>query len=319
MNIKREQLNNWYCEYMDEQNDRLLIHLQNKVTYIKAKRSVLFLDELNRSPVDTLNASLQLVLDKRLHSHILPVVNGIPTFVVAAVNPADSNYTVNSLDPALLDRFIHSTVEADAKAWLDNYARPKNIAPSVRDFIAEHPTRIHFTPAAGGVGATPRSWAALSDLIANFSQVPPEVHFQAIKGCIGTEVGAQFYAYFNNYINVVKVEDIEKAITAKLKKSKSATLEDLGLVVEKIISRQEALQKQELAENFFAKYITSTTAKDAIPMLAFLYGLDLEILNAFLKTKRADDITNYLKLAEFDGELNKKALFLKITTHLAIK
>lgn len=317
--VDRTVLNAIYCEYVGQANDSLYIHTQSLVSYAKAKRSIVFLDEFNRAPVDILNASLQLVLDKRLHSHMLPVVGGKPTFVVAAINPADANYTVNTFDPALLDRFISTKVEADAKAWLDNYARPKGIAPVIRDFIAEHPNRIHFMPADGGVGATPRSWAALSDLISNFDKVPVEVHFQAIKGCIGTEVGSQFYSYFNNYTNVVKLEDIEKAITSRIKKDKDSSVESLGEVVSKMIDKQEALQKQELAENFYQKYITSKSAKAATPMLAYLYGLDLEILNGFLKTKRNDDVQNYLKLAEFDNELNQKGLFKRVTTKLATK
>ncbi len=106
MLITREQLNILYCEYIKDYSGQLLLHLQELVKYKKAKRSVLFLDEMNRSATDTLNASLQLVLDRRLNDHRLPIVNGRPTLVAAAINPADADYTVNTFDPALLDRFI---------------------------------------------------------------------------------------------------------------------------------------------------------------------------------------------------------------------
>lgn len=77
------------------------------------------------------------------------------------------------------------------------------------------------------------------------------------------------------------------------------------------------MQKTELAENLFSKYITAPTANDALVLLSFLYGLDLEILNAFLKNKKESDLDNYLKLAEFDNVLNKKGLFKRITTKIA--
>lgn len=317
MTITRQKLNDLYCEYTDQSPIGLKLHIQTLVTYKKSKRSILFLDELNRSPVDILNASLQLVLDKRLNDHVLPIVNGLPTFIVAAINPADSNYTVNTFDPALLDRFTHTVVEADAKSWLESYARPNNIAPVIRDFIAEYPNRIHYTPADDGVGCTPRSLAALSNILATFDKVPSEVHFALIKGCIGTEVGSQFFAYYNNYVKVVKLEDIEKAINAKIKRDKGVNIEAIGEVVAKMISSQEALQKSELAENFYQKYITAKDAKAAAPMLGYLYGLDLEILNGFLKSKRNDDIQNYLNLAKFDDELNDKGLFRRVVTKLA--
>lgn len=313
--VDRAQLNDLYCTYTGVTNDRLYITTQNIVSYAKAKRSVLFLDEFNRAPIDVLNASLQLVLDKRLSDHLLPSVNGKPTFVIAAINPSDADYTVNSFDPALLDRFIHGTVEANAKAWLDDYARPKNLAQVVRDFIAEHPDRLHWTPADGGIGATPRSWTSLASIIDRIDVIAPEVHFQVMKGCIGHELASQFLSYYNNYSKVVKVEDVEKLVTTKAKRT--TNVETLGEHVNKLIATQEAMQKTELAENLFSKYITAPTANDALVLLSFLYGLDLEILNAFLKNKKESDLDNYLKLAEFDNVLNKKGLFKRITTKIA--
>ena len=82
------------------------------------------------------------------------------------------------------------------------------------------------------------------------------------------------------------------------------------------------MQKTELTENLYKKYLVDNKNADAtnsLPLMATLYGLDLEILNGFLKTKRNDDVQNYLKLAEFDNELNQKGLFKRITTKLATK
>lgn len=313
--VERETLNNLYCEYKGIANDALYLTTQIEISYTKSKRSILFLDEFNRAPVDILNASLQLVLDKRLNSHRLPFINGKPTFVVAAINPADSDYTVNTFDPALLDRFLHGSVEPDAKAWLDDYARPRNLSPVVRDFIAEHPDRIHYTPVDGGVGATPRSWAALADVMDVIDRIAPEVQFQVMKGCVGHECASQFLSYYNNYAKVVKVEDIEKLVKQKSKTIKD--IEKLGEHVNKLIANQEAMQKTELTENLYKKYLVDNKNADAtnsLPLMATLYGLDLEILNAFLKNKKNDDVTNYMRLAEVDQQLNNRNLFRKITT-----
>ena len=312
MLITREQLNQWYCEYISDYSGQLLLHVQNLVNYKKAKRSILFLDEANRAPTDTLNASLQLVLDRRLNDHRLPIVNGKPTLVAAAINPADADYTVNTFDPALLDRFVMCTLDADTKVWLDDFARPQDLAPVIRDFLAEHPDRIHYTPADNGVGATPRSWTALARIMANIDRVAPEVQFQVMKGCIGHELASQFLSYYNNYAKVVKVEDIEKLIATKSKRT--TDVEKLGEHVNKLIETQEAMQKTELAENMFTKYINTADAAAALPLVAFLYGLDLEILNGFLKSKKEADETGYKRLAEFDATLNNKGLFRRVTT-----
>lgn len=310
--ISRDTLNQLYCDYYHADPSILHLHVQSQVTYKYSKRSVLLLDEFNRAPTDTLNASLQLVLDRRLNDHRLPFVNGKPTLIVAAINPADADYTVNTFDPALLDRFITCTLEADTKTWLDDFARPNNLAPVVRDFLAEHPDRIHYTPADNGVGATPRSWTALATIMANIDRIAPEVQFQAMKGCIGHELASQFLSYYNNYVKVVKVEDIEKLIATKSKRT--TDVEKLGAHVNKLIENQEAMQKTELAENMFTKYIGAEDANAALPLIAFLYGLDLEILNGFLKSKKETDESNYKRLAEFDGTLNNKGLFRRVTT-----
>ena len=221
--ISRDTLNQLYCDFYHADHSILHLHVQSQVTYKYGKRSVLFLDEFNRAPTDVLNASLQLVLDRRLNDHRLPFVNGKPTLIVAAVNPADADYTVNSFDPALLDRFLCGSLEADTKTWLDDFARPNDLAPVVRDFLAEHPDRIHWTPADNGVGATPRSWTALARVMANIDRVAPEVQFQVMKGCIGHELASQFLSYYNNYAKVVKVEDVEKLIATKSKRTTDVT------------------------------------------------------------------------------------------------
>lgn len=314
MTISREHLNNLYHEFYGLINDSLKLHIQDKVTYKKAKRSILLIDEMNRAHTDVLNASLQLVLDRRLNDHRLPIVGGKPTLVAAAINPADADYTVNTFDPALLDRFVVCHLDPDTATWLDDFARPNDLAPVVRDFLAEHPDRIHWTPADNGVGATPRSWTALARVMANIDRVAPEVQFQVMKGCIGHELASQFLSYYNNYAKVVKVEDVEKLIATKSKRT--TDVEKLGDHVNKLIENQEAMQKTELAENMFAKYISAKDANAALPLIAFLYGLDLEILNGFLKNKKESDEANYKRLADFDGTLNNKGLFRRVTTRI---
>lgn len=312
--VDRGTLNRLYCKYVGKSDDSLHLITQDLIKYTKAKRSVLFLDEFNRAPIDILNACLQLVQDRRLHSHVLPIVDGKPTLIIAAVNPADQDYTVSAFDPAMLDRFMFGQIEPDAKAWLNDYARPNNLASMVRDYIAEHPDRIHYTPADGSVGATPRSWTAVAKVVDNAKNIPNEILFQVFKGLVGMEMASQFLSYYNNYVKVIKMEDIEKLVKTKAKTIKD--IEEIGAIVAKKVKDQEAIQKTELANNLFDKYATATSAKDALPLMAYLYALDLEILNGFLKEKKDSATTEYMNIAKIDDELNNKGLFKKIVTKL---
>lgn len=280
------------------------LHRMNK----KAEQgieSVLFLDELNRAPLDVRQSALQLILERKIHEHSLPVVNGNRTMVVAAINPADE-YQVDELDPALIDRFLYINVEPDPKSWLV-WARNKNINSVIRDFIAEHPDRLHWTPKDGGIGATPRSWAKLGKYIDNTKKIDEDILFQIMKGKIGTEIGSQFYTYYKNYVDVVKMEDIEKLVAKN--KDSVTKIEDLAEMITELMVKTEAIQKTEMAHQLSEKYMVK---KDILPFLVYLYSLEVEICVAFLKGYRNDEPEKYKKLAKIDDELNNKELFKRI-------
>lgn len=309
--ISRDALNNYYCEFKGIFSGELELHKQcDCITYNKSQASVLFLDELNRSTLDTRNASMQLILEKELNDHILPYVNGRQTQIVAAINPADQ-YQVDELDPALLDRFLHIEVEADAKAFLA-WGRANGLNDIVLSYIAENPNKLHFQPEEGSkdnIGASPRSWAKLASFVDVMDKIPAEIHFSIIKGKIGSALGSRFLTYMNNYSKTLKIEDIEKVIK---KEMKTKSIEEVGKAVNKLIENQEVIQKTEMAENFFAKYINSKKSEDAYPLLAYLYGLDLELRASFIKQKKEDDMKTYTKFVGFDKDLNNKQLFLSI-------
>jgi alkaline phosphatase D len=264
------------------------------------KKCIIFLDELNRAPIDVRQSALQLVLERQIHEHILPSVQGERTLIVAAINPADE-YQVDELDPALLDRFLHITVEADAQAWL-SWARNSNVNQVVQDFISEYPDRIHYTPADQGIGATPRSWAKLGDFMDNVDSIPEEILFQVMKGKIGTELASQFYTFFKNYVDVVKMQDIIDIVQAN---SELPEIEMIASKIEDKIENVEAIQKTELAHQL-------SKQADELSFLAYLYALPIENCVAFLKGFRKDNAEDYKKLVSIDSELNNKKLFKRI-------
>ncbi len=307
--ITREALNTAYAAYLNVPAYELhLVTPQKDIKCSASQQSVLFLDELNRAPIDVRQSSLQLVLEKQIHEHSLPYVDGKAALIVAAINPS-KDYQVDELDAALLDRFLHIEVEADIKSFLE-WARSTNLNPIVRDFLAENPKKLHFQPTDGSIGATPRSWSKLASFIDNIAAIPPEVHHPIMKGKLGSALASEFLTYFNTYSKAIKLEDVEKAI-AKAKKSKS-TIEEVAAVVTKLMKDQEVIQKTEMANNFFDKYIKKSKAEDAYPLFAYLYSLELELRASFIKQLKEGDPKNYATLAKYDGTINNKDLFRSI-------
>lgn len=267
---------------------------------------VLFLDELNRAPLDVRQSALQLVLEGKIHEHSLPRVNGRKTLVVAAINPAD-DYQVQELDPALLDRFLCLELEVSAPDWLE-WARANEVTNSIRDFISEFPNRLHYTPNEGK-GPTPRAWAKLSDLLEGAKEVRANkaVLFDIIKGRLGSEVGAQFFGYYENYTDVVKADDVEDFIAEA--EVHTPEIEALGELVKKEFGKVEAIRKHEIAAELVNRHINKDTAKIA---LAYLYSLEMETCVAYLKKLKGEDSELYSGIAKIDGELNDKELFRRI-------
>ncbi len=80
----------------------------------KDGNTILFLDEINRAHETVRAAIMQLLLDKRLNTHILPE----GTWLVAAMNPETEKYEVNqTIDQAYIDRFVWIKVVNKFEEW----------------------------------------------------------------------------------------------------------------------------------------------------------------------------------------------------------
>ena len=124
----------------------------------------LFLDELNRATPEVMQAAFQIVLDRELNGWQLHS----ETRVFAAVN-ASAAYTVNEMDPALLDRFWTIDLEPTVEDWL-TWARSEatedqpRVYNVITDFIAGNEKWLDSPKDAepGKVSPSRRSWERLS-------------------------------------------------------------------------------------------------------------------------------------------------------------
>jgi len=234
--------------------------------------AIIFLDELGRASMDIRQASLQMVLEKKVNEHVFEDV----VFVVAD-NPSDA-YDTADFDMALEDRFQTYNVEANITDWL-KYARKAGVLDVVTDYLAEYDEKLHFTPESDGEkGSSPRAWKKLSDgLTVNKDE---DFVYSLITAKVGKTVGANFFHYYNNYIKVVKVEDIVKAI-GKSKIDTEDAQRKTAKKLSKITKDIEVISAQELAQ----KLLTSMD-KDGVSneiVLTYLASLNLEVAAGVLK------------------------------------
>ena len=148
---------------------------------------ILFLDELNRARLDVLQAIFQLVLERKLHTHILP--EGWK--VVCAANPSGGDYFVNELDPALLDRFLHIHFRPETAEWILWGKETGKIRDEIQTLIQTYPHLL------GGkhedlpieILPSPRSWEMLSRILRG---LPDELWFECAMGLVGREAAVAF-------------------------------------------------------------------------------------------------------------------------------
>jgi len=177
---------------------------------------LVFFDEMNRAPDEVIQAVFQICLDRRLP-------DGTPlhkdTRVYAAINIA-ATYSVNRLDPALLDRFAIADLDADPQDWLAWARRAKDhsegggaVDPVVCDFIAAHGDMLFPAPKCEpeSVQPSPRSWAALNDDLVHADVIdkPADPIFYAMcVSTLGVEVATAFVAFAKSVDNRVSALDV---------------------------------------------------------------------------------------------------------------
>jgi MoxR-like ATPase len=312
----REELNLLYAEFYSlSKNENHLVFGQQNVQHKKARTSVLFLDELNRAPLDVRQSALQLVLERQIHEHKLPIVNGKKTLVVGAINPSD-DYQADDLDPALLDRFMTIKVEPDTKIWLD-YARERNINKTVRDFIAQHPDRLFYAPSSGK-GCTPRAWEKVAVIADNMHNIEANVLLLSIISKIGQDVGVQFYTFLNSYKHIVTSETIIESVYKAFKDIDVIAPEMFDKVVNdtsELISKLDIIVMSELAKDLEKRLINQTKTRSKLPYLVLLHTLPIEILSGYISDIKTRS-NEFNLLVNLDNAVTGKKLFRKSVQQL---
>lgn len=160
----------------------------------KDGKTVLFLDEWNRAATtDVIQAIFQLILDRKLHTHVLPE----DCCVVAAMNPADVGFMVNKIrDKALSDRLLHINVQPTSEGWL-KWAADNKLDSDVIDYIRINTDALGtHTFTMERREPTPRAFDALSRVFKACSASDWEQFATVLcSGLVGPERAMQFIKF----------------------------------------------------------------------------------------------------------------------------
>ena len=162
---------------------------------------IYFLDEFNRAEDDVLQASFELVLDRKVGSHSLP-----PGWVPLAAGNFTDGYSVNPFvtDPALLDRFCHLTISSGATVIEDwaQYMIEKHgtHAQKVVEFGMQNVKHVYGDTEAKNeirVEPTPRSWEMVVQVLktAEKYNYPELIVQRVLEGLVGDGNAQKFMKY----------------------------------------------------------------------------------------------------------------------------
>ena len=118
---------------------------------------LLLIDELPNAPKATMNALLQLILDRKIGTYTLPK----NTVIIACGNRAQDRAAVHEMPTPLKTRFAHYSLEPNIDDWVA-WAVNHDIDPSLIAFLRYRPTLLHDIDASKNASPTPRTWEMLS-------------------------------------------------------------------------------------------------------------------------------------------------------------
>lgn len=205
---------------------------------------VLFLDEINRATPEIMQAAFQIVLDREL--------NGVKlhpqTRVYAAINTGNK-YSVNDMDPALLDRFWVVDLEPSVDDWLE-WAKQSGIHDFITMFIQDQPKFLDPVDncSPGTVQPSRRSWEKLDSSLKQAGVIEDpqnKIFFSIASGFVGFEASAAFYNFAKNFSNNLTAEELVDQYETKSVQSKITRLgqEALNVCIEKIVTHAKGLEK----------------------------------------------------------------------------
>ncbi len=150
---------------------------------------ILLLDDINRADDRILRGLMQLLQNYELVSWSLPA----HWLIVCTANPDGGDYSVTTLDEAMITRMLHVTMTFDVRAWA-RWAERASIDARGIDFVLTYPELVN------GRRTTPRSLVQFFQAIAPLEDL--EEHLPLVKMLGEASLDEETTQAFVNFINL---------------------------------------------------------------------------------------------------------------------
>ena len=260
-------------------------HIKPEWWPAEGTEGILFLDELNRSRLEVRQAIFQLILDRRLHTHKLPV----GWTIVSACNPATEDYDSEEIyDKAFIARFLHIALEPTADEWL-TYAAVTNTDWTIRALIGEDKKFLGTNSVSlPKIRPTPRSWRMLSTLIEK-QVMNSDNEVEIAAGLVGIEAATAWQKLRHSTAKPIKAAEILDDYSSVRNKVLEYSGSTKRIKDGKEIHIDKAVKKESVRQDLLRITLDDLAAMDDIKhveaLAAFLLDIPKDLSYAYLKLK----------------------------------
>lgn len=181
---------------------------------------ILLIDDVNRADDRILRGIMQLLQNYELVSWQLPN----KWMIVLTANPDGGDYSVTTMDDAMITRMLHVTMEYDVKAWA-RWAEKSKIDSRGISFVLTYPEVVNSRR------TTPRSLVQFFNTIENIDNLKSKLELVRMlaEGCLDKETAVAFTNFVNMDLNkLIPAPEILKAKDFKKIKERISALVDVN-------------------------------------------------------------------------------------------
>lgn len=170
----------------------------------------LAIDEITTAPKATMNALLQLLLDRRIGSYTLPE----NTIIACAGNRAIDDAAVFNMPSPVKNRMAHFTVEPNKDDFAD-FCTDNRIDPIIPSFIRFRPDLLHNMDRTDTAFPTPRSYIETHKSLQGTPYLNDPSHDDMLRAIVSSHIGTGAGGEFVTFVQFAKdAPDIGKILNA---------------------------------------------------------------------------------------------------------
>jgi len=170
-----------------------------------SKRTIYFLDEINRAPTYVLQAMFNFISEGRVHNHRIEEGD----VIIAAGNPPGKDYNINEFeDKAFLDRFAIFYLEPDKNSFIDYLTQCEMPLPGFTEAISMCTLQSNHVDEKYVRIPSNRGITKISRLAKEMYSKDPDTFYLMAMGMVGIDMATIIQKMLKDGRDMLTVDDI---------------------------------------------------------------------------------------------------------------